>query len=64
MFPSGNFVDSGLTFDSLNNFEFIFVYGVAKKLDYFACSCRVFPTPFIEEAFFPPLHILGSFAID
>ena len=64
MFPPENFVDSGLTFDSLINFEFIFVYGVVKKLDYFACSCLIFPTPFIEEAFFSPFYILASFAID
>ena len=57
MFPSGNFVDSGLTFDSLNNFEFIFAYGVAKKLDYFSCSCRILlkRLSFPHCIFLPPL---------
>ena len=27
----------------------------------FTCSCPVFPSPFIEEAVFAPLHILASF---
>ena len=27
----------------------------------FTCSCPVFPAPFIEEAFFAPLHIFDSF---
>ena len=27
----------------------------------FTCRCPVFPAPFIEEAVFAPLYILGSF---
>ena len=66
MFSSKSFIFSGLTFSktilSLIHFEFIFVYGVRKcSISFFACSCPVFPAPFIEEAVFAPLQILASF---
>ena len=64
MFSSGSFMVSGLTFKSLINFEFIFVYGVRKviQFDYFACSCTVLPKPFMEEAVFSPFY--ASLVID
>ena len=37
-----------------------------KQFDFFffACSCSVFPTSFIEEVVFSFLHILIAFVID
>ena len=62
MFSSKSFIFSGLTFRFVIHFEFIFVYGVRKcSISFFACSCPVFPAPFIEEAVFAPLQILASF---
>ena len=29
-------------------------------MSFSACVYPVFPTPFVEEAVLPPLHILGS----
>ena len=58
MFSSKSFIVSGLTFGSLFNFEFIFVYGVFHS---FTCSCPVSPASFIEEAVFAPSYILASF---
>ena len=34
MFSSKSFIVSGLTFRSLNHFEFIFVYGVRKRSNF------------------------------
>ena len=40
----------GLIVKFLIYFEFIFVYGMrSSTVDPFACSCPVFPAPFIEE---------------
>ena len=30
-------------------------------ISFFACSCPVFPAPFIEESVFDPLYVLASF---
>jgi len=57
MFFCTNVIVSGLTFRSLVDFEFIFVYS-------FTCSCPVFPAPLIKEIVFTPLCILASFVID
>ena len=35
-----------------------------KWSDFFACTCPVFPMPFIEKTVFTQLHILASFVID
>ena len=53
MFSWTNVIVSGLTFRSLVDFEFIFVYS-------FTCSCPVFPAPLIKEIVFTPLCILAS----
>ena len=55
-----------LTFSSLNNLEFIFVYGVRKcsNLYSFTCCCPVFLEPLVEETSFSPLYILVSGVID
>ena len=58
LFSSKSFIVSGLTFGSLINFEFIFVYGVFHS---FTCSCPVSPASFIEEAVFAPSYIIASF---
>ena len=60
VFSSRRYVVSSLTFKPLIHFEFIFwIYfciwcekGQRSPFDSFACSCPVFPTPFIEEAVF------------
>ena len=63
MFSSKSFIVSGLTFRSLIHFEFIYVYGVRQcsNFIFFTCSFPVFPAPFIEEAVFAALYILGFF---
>ena len=62
MFSSRSFMVSGLTFKSLICFEFIFVWCErVDQFDSFACSCPVFPTPFVEEAVFYALYILPTF---
>ena len=57
---------SGLTVESLTDFDFIFVYGVRKCSNFivFVCSGPVFPAPLIEEIIFSLLCILASFVID
>ena len=65
MFSSRSFMVSDLTFKSLIYFKFIFVHSVrVAQADSFAYSYPVLPTPFIEEAIFPPLYILSSFVVD
>ena len=46
MFSSSSFMVSGLMFTSLINFEFIFVYGIRKKLE-------------IELPYDPAIPLLG-----
>ena len=45
MFSSKSFRDYGLTFRSLNHFEFIFVYGVTTKHLLFSCVILGFALP-------------------
>ena len=63
MFSSKSFIVSGLTFKSLINFEFIFVYDARKCSNFIRLhvSCPVFPAPLIEEAVFALLYILAYF---
>ena len=60
------FMITGLTFNSLINFEFIFVYVVRECSNsiFFTCSCSVFPAPLIEETVFPPFYTFASFVVD
>ena len=60
------FMASGLISTSLTHLESAFLYGVRKVVwsHSFACSCPVFPTPFIEETVFSSLYVLGSFAVN
>ena len=62
---SSSFMVSWLTFQCLIHFEFNFVDGIKKMVQFhsFGCSCPDFPTPFIEEAAFSPLYILACFVI-
>ena len=65
MFSYRNFMVSSLTFRFLICFEFICVW--CKRVVHFhpfACSCPLFPTPFVEEVVFFPLYILASFVVD
>ena len=66
MFSSRSFMVSCLTFRSLTQFEFIFVYGVREcsNFIFFTRSCPAFPTPLVKETLFSPLYILASFVID
>ena len=66
MFSSKSFIVSGLTFRSLMNFEFIFVYGVRKCSNFILLHEAVqFSSlnlaQFIKEVFFAPLYNLASF---
>ena len=66
MFPSRNFIVSGLTFRSLIHFQFIFVYGVRK------CSSIILlqvvdqfsQHHLLKRLSFFPLYILASFVKD
>ena len=66
MFSSRSFMVSGLTFRSLNHFEFIFAYDVRKcfNLIVLYVAFQFFPAPFVEETVFSPLCILVSFIVD
>lgn len=65
MFPSVYFMESGLITRNLFHFEFTFANGVRYGSHFsFTCGYSVFPTPFVEEIFYVPLHILSSFVID
>ena len=71
MFSSKSFIVSGLTFRSLNEFEFILSLSLflcmvlgSILISFFTCSYPVFPAPLIEEIVFSPLYILDSFVID
>ena len=66
IFSSESLIVSGMTFRSLIDFEFIFVYGVREcsNFIFFTCNYAVFPAPFIEETIFPQLCTLASFVID
>ena len=57
---------SGLTFRSLNNFEFIFVYGVRDSSNFIILhvAAHFFSAPLIEETVFSPLYILVPCVID
>ena len=63
MFSSKSFIVSGLTFRSLIQFEFIFVFDVRRCSNFILLHVAVqfSPAPFIEEAVFAPLYILASF---
>ena len=60
MFSSRVFVVSWLVFQS---FIHLFVYGVSRwsSFIFFACSCPVLPTPFVEEAIFTPFYVHAPF---
>ena len=55
-----------LTFKSFIYFEFLLMYGVTwwSSLIFFACTCPVFPTPFIKETVFSPLYGVYQIWID
>ena len=55
---------SSLIFRSLIYFELIFIYGVRKYSNCFACSCLVFPASLTEETIFSALITLASFATE
>ena len=57
MFSSRILMDSCLTSRSFIHLEFICVWSArVAKFHSFACSCPIFPAPFIEETvFFPPM---------
>ena len=62
MFSSRSFIVSGLTFRSLIQFEFIFVYGVRKCSSFTLLQVvDQFPAPLVKEIIFSPLYILASF---
>ena len=63
MFSSRSFIVSGLTFRSLINFEFIFVYGVRKCYSFILLQMvdQFFPAPLVKEIIFFPQYILASF---
>ena len=58
MFSTKSFIVSGLTFRSLIQFEFIFVYGVKEcsNFSFFTCGYPVFLVPLIEGLSF--LHCI------
>ena len=62
MFSSKSFIVSGLTFRSLNYFDFIFVCVLQCLISFFffTCNCPVFPAPCIEETIFSPLYLIYS----
>ena len=65
MFSSKSFIVYDLTFRSLIDFEFIFVYVLGSVLiSSFYMYLSTFPAPLIEETVFSPLYILTSFVID
>ena len=63
MFSSRTLMVSRLIFKSFIHLEFIFVYGVTwcSSFFFFACSCPVLPTPFVEEAIFAPFYAFPPF---
>ena len=60
-FFSRSFMGLNRTFESLIHFEFIFYVWCERlaQFDFFACSCPVFPTPFLKRLSF--LHCLFLF---
>ena len=63
MFSPRTFMVSQLIFKSFIHLEFIFVYGVSwwSSFIFFSCSCPDLPTPFVEEAIFPPFYAAVPF---
>ena len=63
MFSSMTLMVSQLIFKSFIHLEFMFVYGVSwcSSFIFFACSCPALPTPFLEEAIFPPFYGAAPF---
>lgn len=60
-----SFMVSGLTSRSLIQLKFVVVYGEkAVQFHALARSGSVFPTTFLEETVFFPLHVLASFVTD
>ena len=66
MFFSSRFIVSGLTFESLTFFKFIFVYDVMKCSNVILLHVAVqfFQYHLVKKLSFFPLCILASFAID
>ena len=63
MFFSKSFIISGLTFNSLIHFEFIFVYGVRECFHFILLHIAVtynFPSTTTEETVFSLLYIFVS----
>ena len=54
MFSLRSFMVSSLTFKSLIHFVFIFCMQYKQTIQFysFACTCPVFPTPFVDEIVF------------
>ena len=63
MFSSRSFIVSGLTFRSLINFEFIFVYNVRKCSNFILLHVAVQFSPhhLLKRLSLPPLYIIASF---
>ena len=63
LFSSKSFIVSGLTFRSLNHFEFIFVYGVRKCSNFILLHIAVQFSQhhLFEETVLAPLYILAFF---
>jgi len=66
IFSSKSPIVSGMTFRSLIDFEFIFVYGVRECFNFIFLiySHTVFSAQFIKEIVFSPLYCLPSFVMD
>jgi hypothetical protein len=57
--PWSNFTVSDLTLRNLIHFELMLVQGEGLGSSF--SLLQVFPAPFVEEATFPPMHLLGFF---
>ena len=66
MLSSSNFMVLGLTFRSLNHFEFIFVYGVGECSNFIDVHVAVqFSQHYRdEETVFSPLYMFAAFVVD
>ena len=65
MFSSRSFMVSGLTFRSLNHFEFIFVHGVRECSNFIPSHVLVqLSQHYFLKKLFSPLYILAFFVID
>ena len=61
IFSPRSIMVSGLTFRSLNHFEYIFVYGVRDSSNFILLNvaAHFFPAPLIEETVFSPCIFLS-----